>query len=324
MSDTTMETLTAHVPADLAGKRLDQVLAALFPDYSRSRLQQWIHDGLVNVDGGVIRPKDKVQAGQHIQVKVQLAADDSHAAEAIPLQIVYQDKSLIVINKPAGLVVHPAVGNRSGTLLNALLHHAPELATVPRAGIVHRLDKDTSGLLVVACNLKAQKSLVEQLQTRTMSREYLAIVNGVMTAGGDIDAPIGRHPGHRTRMAVIASGKEARSQYRVIERFRAHTFIRVKLETGRTHQIRVHMAHINHPIVGDPEYGGRRKVPPAATPALLEALHNFQRQALHAEQLELIHPRSGKPVAWQQAMPADMQHLLEVLREDSRHAAAKR
>lgn len=314
------ETLTATVPEALAGKRLDQVLAELFADYSRSRLQQWIRDGQVTVDGQQLRAKDKVHAAQTVQVKVTLTIEGEWQAENIPLQIVYEDKTLIVINKPAGLVVHPAAGNRSGTLLNALIHHAPELAQLPRAGIVHRLDKDTSGLLVIARTLQAQKSLVEQLQARTVSREYLAVVNGVMTAGGTVEAPIGRHTTHRTRMAVVSSGKPARSHYRVVERYRAHTLIRVSLDTGRTHQIRVHMAHINYPLVGDPEYGGRRRVPSAATTRLMSVLQGFHRQALHAEKLALIHPRSGKPLEWQQPMPADMQELIAALQEDQHHA----
>lgn len=324
MSQTETETLQTVVPEELANKRLDQVLAKLFAEYSRSRLQQWIEAGQVTVDGRILRSKDKVLAGQQVQVNAQLHAEDTWQAEAIPLQIVYEDKSLLVINKPAGLVVHPAAGNRSGTLLNALLHHAPELANIPRAGIVHRLDKDTSGLLVIARNLKAQKSLVEQLQARTVSRQYLAVVNGMLTAGGTVDAPIGRHPSHRTRMAVVASGRPAVSHYRVVERFRAHTLIRVSLETGRTHQIRVHMLHIQHPLVGDPEYAGRARIPPGASATLLATLRDFKRQALHAEQLALIHPRSGKEVAWEQPMPADMQQLLAALREDTRNYVGKK
>lgn len=316
MTQHNTETLAAQIPEDLDGKRLDQVLARLFPDYSRSRLQHWIHQGLVSVDGQQLRSKDKVNTGQQVIVQVQPEIQDDWQAEDIPLQIVYEDKSLIVINKPAGLVVHPAVGNRSGTLLNALLHHAPELAQVPRAGIVHRLDKDTSGLLVIARNLKAQKSLVEQLLARTVSREYLAVVHGMMTSGGTVEAPMGRHPSQRTRMAVVTQGKPAVSHYRVVERFRVHTLIRVKLDTGRTHQIRVHMAHIEYPLVGDPEYGGRSKIPRGASAELLDMLRQFKRQALHAERLALSHPRSGKEVAWEHAMPDDMQQLVQVLRAD--------
>lgn len=321
---TDTETLHAIVPDQLANKRLDQVLAKLFADYSRSRLQQWILDGQVSVDGKQLRAKDKVLAGQQIQVQAQPNGEESWQAEAIPLEIVYEDKSLIVINKPAGLVVHPGSGNRTGTLLNALLNHAPELANIPRAGIVHRLDKDTSGLLVIARNLKAQKSLVEQLLARTVSRRYLAVVNGAMTAGGTVDAPIGRHPTHRTRMAVVPSGRPACSHYRVVERFRAHTLVRVTLDTGRTHQIRVHMMHIQHPVVGDQEYAGRARVPPGASEELLALLRGFKRQALHAEQLSLIHPRSGNEVAWEQPMPDDMQHLVAVLREDVRTYVGKK
>ncbi|WP_455217043.1 23S rRNA pseudouridine(1911/1915/1917) synthase RluD, partial [Kaarinaea lacus] len=236
--------------------------------------------------------------------------------QKLPLDIVYEDDAVIVINKPPGLVVHPGAGNRDSTLGNALLHHAPELESVPRAGVVHRIDKDTSGLLVIARTLQAQKSLVEQLQARSFEREYEALTQGVMTAGGTVDAPIGRHPVNRLRQAVVASGKEAITHYRVREKFRAHTFISVKLETGRTHQIRVHMAHIHYPLVGDPVYGGRLRIPANASPELENALRSFKRQALHAARLGFVHPKSGKPVEWQVAMPDDMAHLIEACRED--------
>jgi 23S rRNA pseudouridine1911/1915/1917 synthase len=236
----------------------------------------------------------------------------------IPLEIVYQDRAILVINKPPGLVVHPGAGNREGTLVNALLHYAPELANVPRAGVVHRLDKDTSGLLVVARSLPAQKRLVEQLQARSVKREYVAIVLGVMTAGGTIEAPIGRHPVERTRMAVVSAGKEAVSHFRVLERFRAHSYIKVQLETGRTHQIRVHMAYLHHPLVGDPTYGGRLRVPADSDAALEAVLRRFKRQALHAGALGLIHPESGEALHWEVPLPADMQELLEALRADAR------
>lgn len=315
-----VEQMSARVPVELAGQRLDRVLAALFKDFSRARLQHWIRDGQVTVDGRACRPRDKVQGGEVIELQAVQDDDTSWLAEAIPLDIIYEDSELIVINKPAGMVVHPAAGNRDGTLLNALLHHAPELAALPRAGIVHRLDKETSGLLVVARSLSAHKSLVEQLQARTMRREYEAVVCGVMTAGGTIDAPIGRHPSQRTRMAVVSKGKTAVTHYRVIERFRAHTHIRVTLESGRTHQIRVHMAHIKYPLVGDPQYGGRLKIPPDSTTELATVLRHFHRQALHAVSLGLQHPRSGEAMTWQAALPEDMQILIAALRNDCRRS----
>jgi 23S rRNA pseudouridine1911/1915/1917 synthase len=311
--------LAAKVPPEAAGRRLDQVLAALFPDYSRTRLQQWLRTGLVTVDGKAPRPRDPVWGGERILVTVVVEKETPWRGESeIPLEIVYQDRAILVINKPPGLVVHPGAGNREGTLVNALLHYAPELANVPRAGVVHRLDKDTSGLLVVARSLPAQKRLVEQLQARSVKREYVAIVLGVMTAGGTIEAPIGRHPVERTRMAVVSAGKEAVSHFRVLERFRAHSYIKVQLETGRTHQIRVHMAYLHHPLVGDPTYGGRLRVPADSDAALEAVLRRFKRQALHAGALGLIHPESGEALHWEVPLPADMQELLEALRADAR------
>ena len=275
---------------DWAGKRLDHALADMFPDYSRSRLQQWLKDGQITVNGEVLRAKDKVAGGEEVELYPKLECDTDWQAQDIPLDIVHEDEHILVIHKPAGLVVHPAAGNQDGTLLNGLLFHDTELATLPRAGIVHRLDKDTSGLLVVARTLKAQKQLVDQLQERAFLREYRAVVNGVLTAGGTVDEPIGRHPVHRKRMAVVHNGKTAITHYRIEQRFRAHSLLRVKLETGRTHQIRVHMAHINHPIVGDPVYGGRLKLPKGCTDELVETLRSFKRQALHATLLlSLIH-----------------------------------
>lgn len=309
--------LEAVVPDELAGRRLDQVLAELFADFSRSRLQQWVKEGQVSVDGRQMRPRDKLFGGERIELTVQLVPETTFEAEPIPLDIVYEDASLLVINKPAGLVVHPAAGNWKGTLLNALLHHVPALAQVPRAGIVHRLDKDTTGLLVVAKTLEAQTALVEQLQARSFTREYDAVVNGVLTGGGTVDAPIGRHPVDRKRMAVVRNGKPAVTHYRVAERFRAHTHIKVQLETGRTHQIRVHMAHQRFPLVGDPVYGGRLRLPPASGEALIAMLRGFSRQALHASRLGLVHPQSGEYLEWQAPLPADMQSLLAVLREDA-------
>jgi len=313
--------LEAIVPLDAAGQRLDQVLAALFPDFSRTRLQQWVRAGHVTVNGRTLRARDKVWGGERIAVTAVVEEETPWRGEAIPLDIVYEDDSLIVLNKPPGLVVHPGAGNREGTLVNALLHYAPELANVPRAGIVHRLDKDTSGLLAVARTLRAHKSLVEQLQARTVRREYFAIVVGVMTAGGSIEAPIGRHPVERTRMAVVNGGRPAVSHYRVLERFRHHSYIKVKLETGRTHQVRVHMAHLHHPLVGDPVYGGRLRLPAACSPALREALRRFKRQALHAGALGLVHPDSGEALYWEAPLPVDMQQLLEALRDDARSDA---
>ena len=311
-----IEHLSATVEDELAGQRLDKILAQLFSDYSRARLQQWVSDGVVLVDGKQLRSKDKLRGGEKIEITVELEEEVDSKPEAIPLNIVYEDESILVINKPVGLVVHPAAGNREGTMLNALLHHAPELTTVPRAGIVHRLDKDTSGLLVVARTLKSQKVLTEQIQRREFEREYQAVVNGVMTAGGTVDAAIGRHPTVRTRMAVVGRGKEARTHYRVIKRYRAHTHVLVKLETGRTHQIRVHMAHIRYPIVGDQVYGGRLRIPKGCGEALNGMLRTFKRQALHAAKLGLVHPESGEMMVWEAPLPTDMTRLLQVLDED--------
>ena len=306
----------AEVPLELTGARLDQALAELFPDFSRSRLQQWVKEGSVLVDGKVLRSKDKLLGGESIEIDVQLAAETSFTPEPIQLDIVYQDDALIVINKPAGLVVHPAAGNWQGTLLNALLHHDPAIAAVPRAGIVHRIDKETTGLLVVARTLEAQTALVEQLQAREFTREYDAVVNGVLTGGGTVDEPIGRHPVDRKRMAVVRNGKPAVTHYRLAERFRAHTHIKVQLETGRTHQIRVHMAHRHNPLVGDPVYGGRLRIPSGCTPELEQMLRHFHRQALHASRLGLIHPQSGEYLEWSAELPEDMRRLLEVMRQD--------
>ncbi len=310
---------SARVGVDLAGKRLDQALAQLFPNYSRSRLQQWVKEGLVTLDGVACRPRDKVLGGEWITLEARLEDQVECQPEAIELDIVYEDESLLVINKPAGLVVHPAAGNPDGTLQNALLHHDSELIQLPRAGIIHRLDKETTGLLVIAKTPGAHRNLVEQLQAREFEREYRAIVIGVMTAGGSVDKPIGRHPTQRIKMAVTYSGKEAVTHYRVEERFRAHTYLKVKLETGRTHQIRVHMAHIRYPLVGDPVYAGRLRQPAGASEQLREKLRHFHRQALHAKRLGLTHPVSGEWIEWEAPLPDDMQQLLEVLREDLKH-----
>lgn len=299
------------------GMRLDQAVAQLFPDYSRSRLQGWIKEGVLTVDGKVLRTRDKLAGGEQIRVKTELQRMENHEAEPIPLDIIYEDESILVVNKPAGLVVHPAAGHASGTLMNALLHHCPDIAQVPRAGIVHRLDKDTTGLMVVAKTIAAQTDIVAQLQERSMGREYEAVVNGVMTGGGCVDEPMGRHSKNRQKMAVVGLGKEAITHYRVLEKFRAHTHIRLKLETGRTHQIRVHMAHINYPLVGDPLYGGRFRMPRGASGAMQRVLRQFQRQALHAKKLELYHPESGELMSWEIDLPEDMQQLLAVLKQDA-------
>jgi len=309
--------LSARVPENAAGRRFDQVLAELFSDYSRSRLQQWVRDGAVLLDDRRVEAKYRVSGGEWVEIAAELPEDSEVLPQAIPLDVRYEDEHLLVINKPAGLVVHPAAGNRDGTLQNALLHYDARLAALPRAGIVHRLDKDTSGLMVVARQLSAHKSLVEQLQARSVHREYLALVQAQVTASGHVDAPIGRHPRDRLRMAVVESGKPAVTHYRVLERFPAHTLVEARLETGRTHQIRVHMAYIHHPLVGDPLYGGRFRLPAGASEALAEALRKFRRQALHARRLEFTHPASGKPVGWEAELPADFEHLLAVLREAS-------
>jgi len=308
--------LTAVIGNEQAGQRLDQALAALFSDYSRARLQQWIRQGNVLVDGQLRKPKDKVFSGDEVLLRASFEAQVPCAPEAIPLDLVYEDELLLVVNKPAGLVVHPAAGNPDGTLQNALLHHDPTLVDLPRAGIVHRLDKDTTGLMVVAKTVIAHKTLVEALQAREVKREYRALVVGRPTAGGTVDAPIGRHPSRRTKMAVVMSGKHAVTHYRIAERFRIHTLLAVHLETGRTHQIRVHMTHIHYPLVGDSVYGGRLKLPPAAHVYTRQMLQSFRRQALHAYRLGLTHPATGESMEWQADIPPDMQGLLDCLRQD--------
>lgn len=303
------------VPPELSGHRLDQVMAELIPDYSRSRLQQWIKQGNVHVNGQILKPKEKVKVNDLIEVQAELESQGEWCAEDIPLDIVFEDDEIIVLNKPEGLVVHPAAGNYTGTLVNALLHHDAKLATVPRAGIVHRLDKDTTGLMVVAKTLRAHAHIVEQLQTRSMGREYEAVVTGVMTGGGTVNEPISRHPRNRKKMAVNPFGKPAVTHYRVIDRFNAHTHIRVKLETGRTHQIRVHMAHIHHALVGDAVYGGRLKLPAGIGDDMKELLRSFPRQALHAKKLTLMHPATEQEMSWEVDLPEDIQGLLSALAE---------
>ncbi len=305
-----------EIPENLDGLRLDQALACLCPEYSRARLQKWIKQGDVLLSGKACRPRDSVAVGQTVEIAVaavSVEVDESIIAQDLPLTVVYEDADLIIIDKPQNLVVHPAAGNREGTLQNGLLFHYPELSQVPRAGIVHRLDKDTTGLMVVARTLKSHTELVRQLQAREMGREYEAVVHGVMISGGLVDAPIGRHPVDRKRMAVTQNGKSARTHYRVLDKFKSHTHVRLKLESGRTHQIRVHMSHIRYPIVGDPVYGGRRRVPAGASQEIIALLQGFSRQALHAAHLELVHPSTQNLVHWDSPLPADMQHLISEL-----------
>ncbi|MCO5760883.1 MAG: 23S rRNA pseudouridine(1911/1915/1917) synthase RluD [Chromatiaceae bacterium] len=309
--------LARRLPPDLAGQRLDQALAELLPEFSRSRLQQWIDAGRVRLNGLPCRRRDRVWGGEEVWVEPVLEPDVNCLPQAIPLDLVYEDEDLLVVNKPAGLVVHPAAGNLDGTLQNALLHRAPELAQLPRGGLVHRLDKDTSGLLVVARTLLAHKSLVEQLQAREVHREYRALVTGVPLGGGRIDAPLGRHPRLRTQMAVVPGGRPAVTHYRVLEDFAAHALLGLRLETGRTHQIRVHLAHIRFPILGDPVYGGRPRPPKGASSRLVTALRAFPRQALHAIRLGLRHPRTGAEMNWEVPLAPDMVALLVLLRAEA-------
>ncbi|KWS06728.1 Ribosomal large subunit pseudouridine synthase D [Lysobacter capsici AZ78] len=314
------QTLTATVPDSAAGRRFDAVLAELFPDYSRSRLAAWIKSGDARLNGQEARPRDPVQGGEAVELNVVLDTQTHAVAEDIALDILYEDSEVIVLDKPAGLVVHPGAGNPAGTLVNALLHHDPGLSALPRAGIVHRLDKDTSGAMVVARTLPAHTSLVEQLSARDVHRQYLAVVVGALVSGGTANAAIDRHPRDRLRMGVREDGKDAVTHYRLRERFRAHTLLECRLETGRTHQIRVHMQHLKHPIVGDPLYGGPLKLPKGATEGLVETLRGFKRQALHAETLEFKHPASGEPIRCTAPVPADLQRLIAELRADTRAA----
>ena len=313
----------ATVPDSAAGRRFDAVLAELFPEVSRSRLSGWIKSGDVLLDGAPARPRDAVHGGETVSLNAVLDTEVRAEPEDIPLDVLYEDEHVFVLNKPAGLVVHPGAGNPAGTLVNALLHRDPSLAALPRAGIVHRLDKDTSGVMVVARTLQAQTALVEQLSAREVHRQYLAVVVGALVSGGTVDAPIDRHPRDRLKMAVREDGKEAVTHYRLRERFRAHTALECRLETGRTHQIRVHMAHLKHAIVGDPLYGGPLRLPKGATDALAAALRGFKRQALHAETLEFAHPITGEPVRTSAPVPADLLDLLAALREDSREFAER-
>ena len=307
----------SNVPEELAGMRLDQALARMFPEYSRSRLKDWLLAGAITVDGGAKRPRDAVSGGEAIELIPQAETEVHAEPEPIQLDVVYEDEHLLVVNKPAGLVVHPGAGNPGGTLMNGLLHHAPQLEEVPRAGIIHRIDKDTSGLLLIGKTIPAHTALVRQLADRDVSRNYLAICNGVLTGGGKIDQPIGRHPVDRKRMSVQQSGKPAVTHYTVLERFRAFTYISVKLETGRTHQVRVHFAWRRHALVGDPVYGGRLALPAGASDSLVEILRRFKRQALHATRLAFVHPATGERVDLQVPPPPDFEELLAALRADA-------
>ncbi len=308
---------TKPIPAELAGLRLDQALAQMFPEYSRSRLKEWLLAGAITLDGGPKRPRDAVAGGEIVSLRPRADVSLRAEPEPISLNVVFEDDDLLLINKPAGLVVHPGAGNPAGTLMNGLLHHAPSLEAVPRAGIIHRIDKDTSGLLLVAKTVTAHTALVRLLADREIARHYLAVCNGVLTGGGTIREPLARHPVDRKRISVQAKGRPAVTHYTVIERFRAHTYISVKLDTGRTHQIRVHFAHRRHALVGDPVYGGRLALPAGASEALIQFLRRFKRQALHAARLAFVHPGSHESLQFEVPPPADFQDLLAVLRDDA-------
>ena len=320
-SETPAECRTAEIPLAAAGQRFDQALAELFPEFSRSRLSAWIKSGDALLDGKVVRPREAVRGGESVLLTVRIGIATDSAPQDIALSLIHEDADVLVVNKPAGLVVHPGAGNPAGTLVNALLHHDPSLAGLPRAGIVHRLDKETSGALIVARTLQAHTSLVEQLAERSIHRQYEAIVYGVLISGGTVRASLDRHPGDRLKRAVVDDGKPAVTHYRVRERYRAHTRIECLLETGRTHQIRVHMAHARHPLIGDPLYGGALRLPKGATSDLIDALRGFRRQALHAERVEFAHPRTGETVTAQAPRPSDLSALIASLQVDARDAA---
>nr|WP_296752175.1 23S rRNA pseudouridine(1911/1915/1917) synthase RluD [Thioalkalivibrio sp.] len=311
------EKVSTELPSELAGMRLDAALARVLTAYSRSQLKQWLQEGALTVDGGQPLPRAVVRGGEQVRLHVPDTPASAAQPEPIELNVVYADPAIIVIDKPAGLVVHPAAGHREGTLVNALLHYAPELAALPRAGIVHRLDKETTGLLVVARTAAAQTALVRQLQERSVHREYRALVQGVLISGGTVDAAIGRHPVDRKRMAVVSGGKPAVTHYRVLQRLRAHSLLQVRLDTGRTHQIRVHMAQIGHPVVGDPVYGGRPRPVRDMQPEAAQVLSAFRRQALHAAVLGLAHPVTEEECRFEAPLPADFQSLLGALEKDA-------
>ena len=310
-----METLKIIIPERMTGQRLDVALAEMLPDYSRSKITDWIKSGEALINHKPFKPKDKVSGSEMVDLTITQKQNNDWLGEDIPLNVVFEDEDVIVLNKSVGMVTHPGAGNWSGTLANALLYYEPNLATLDRAGIVHRLDKNTSGLMVVAKNEKSQKNLVEQLQTHSVSREYSAIVYGHMVAGGTVDEPIGRDKKDRVKQAVSSNGREAVTHYRVIDRYQNHTHVKAILETGRTHQIRVHLSHIGHPLIGDKMYGGKVRFPRKADAILKEALVNFKRQALHARKLTLTHPVSGELMSWKSSLPEDMSALLDVLND---------
>jgi len=310
-----MKSLNIIIPERMIGNRLDASLSEMLPDYSRSKITTWIKSGDALINQKTFKPKDKVSGSEIVFLTLNQKQSNDWIAEEIPINIVYEDEDIIVINKQFGLVTHPGAGNWSGTLANALLYYDPALASLDRAGIVHRLDKNTSGLMVIARNEKSQKLLVEQLQSHSVDREYSAIVYGHMIAGGTVDDPIGRDPKDRVKQAVSMSGKDSTTHYRAIDRFKSHTHVKAILETGRTHQIRVHLSHVGHSLIGDPMYGGRVRFPKKASEELKDSLLNFNRQALHSKKLTLTHPISGELMSWKAPLPDDMSGLLEVLKK---------
>ena len=310
-----METLTIIIPERMTGDRLDVALSEMLPDYSRSKITAWIKSGDALINNKAFKPKDKVNGSQMVSLSLNKKQNNDWSAENIAINIIFEDEDIIIINKPFGLVTHPGAGNWNGTLANALLYYDPELSKLDRAGIVHRLDKNTSGLMVIARNEKSQKYLVEQLQSHSVVREYSAIVYGHMISGGSVNEPIGRDPKDRIKQAVSSSGKDATTHYRVIDRFKSHTHVKAILETGRTHQIRVHLSHIGYPLLGDPMYGGRVRFPKKASEILKESLLGFKRQALHSKKLTLNHPSTGKLMSWKAPLPDDMVELLDILNE---------